>query len=135
MFPLDPTYPHERLAFMLEDTHAPVLLTQRKFADRLSERGVQKIYMDADWETIAAESLEDPLAQLPPENPAYVIYTSGSTGKPKGVVVSHSNVTRLFTATQPWFHFENQQGQPGRLDIISFICLRLLGLGNMGGAA
>jgi len=109
--PLDPTYPRERLSFMLEDTLAPVLLTQRKFTDHLSERGVQKIYMDADWETIAAESGEDPLGQLPPENPAYVIYTSGSTGKPKGVVVSHGNVARLFTATQHWFHFERRHGQ------------------------
>ena len=55
--PLDPTYPRERLAFMLEDTHAPVLLTQRKFADHLSERGVQEIYLDADWEAIAAETV------------------------------------------------------------------------------
>ena len=115
--PLDPTYPHELLAFMLGDTHAPVLLTQRKFADRLSERGAQKIYMDADRESVAAESSEDPLVPPPPENPAYVIYTSGSTGKPKGVVVSHNNVARLFTATQPWFHFERRQGQQGRQDV------------------
>src|SRR5262249_31765313 len=47
----------------------------------------------------------DPDAKSAPEDLAYVIYTSGSTGKPKGVLITHANVTRLFSATEPWFAF------------------------------
>ena len=57
---------------------------------------------------IAGESSDDPPSDVSPDNLAYVIYTSGSTGKPKGVTVTHGNVMRLFTATDEWFHFNEQ---------------------------
>ncbi len=105
--PLDPTYPRERLAFMLTDARSPVLLTQQELIERLpAEHGAQMIRLDADWETIAQESGKNPVTTVMPENPAYVIYTSGSTGQPKGVLVCHTNVVRLFQATQNWFQFD-----------------------------
>jgi amino acid adenylation domain-containing protein len=113
--PLDPAYPKERLAFMLEDTQAPVLLTQHRLMTDLPIQNpkseIQKpvvVCLDTDWEAIARESEENPASGVTSDNLAYVIYTSGSTGRPKGVLVSHYNVVRLFQATHPWFHFDER---------------------------
>jgi non-ribosomal peptide synthetase component F len=59
-----------------------------------------------DGVSIAEQSSENPMVAVQGGNLAYVIYTSGSTGKPKGVMVCHANVSRLFAATQAWFHFD-----------------------------
>ena len=93
--PLDPDYPPERLAFMLEDAGAPVLVTHAALLDRLPVHGTRIVRLDADWPTIAQQPSTAPAGRLSPHNAAYVIYTSGSTGTPKGVVVAHSNVVRL----------------------------------------
>ena len=93
--PLDPSYPSARLAFMLEDARAPVLLTQAALLDQLPAYGARIVQLDADWPTIARQPATAPGNTLHPHNTAYVIYTSGSTGTPKGVVVSHHNVVRL----------------------------------------
>lgn len=90
--PLDPAYPADRLAFMLEDAQISVLLTQAALLARLADYPAQAICLDTDWQTIA------PYPTCNPENPidadqlAYVIYTSGSTGKPKGVQIQHGSV-------------------------------------------
>ncbi|ONH53328.1 non-ribosomal peptide synthase domain TIGR01720/amino acid adenylation domain-containing protein [Pseudomonas cedrina] len=83
--PLDPQFPADRLAYMLEDSRARVLLTQPKLRGRLAlPQGLQELMVeDAD----AAE--HNPHVSVTPEHLAYVIYTSGSTGKPKGVMVHH----------------------------------------------
>ena len=106
--PLDPAYPRERLAFMLEDAQAPVLLTQKRLMAELPDHVCKVVCLDSDWEAIAKESGENLANGVTAENLAYVIYTSGSTGKPKGVSVSHSNVVRLFGAAQSWFHFDER---------------------------
>ena len=93
--PLDPTYPKTRLAFMLEDSNLPLLLTEQKIVDQLPEHNARVICLDADWEHIAASNDENPACRLASDNLAYVIYTSGSTGKPKGVEVSHSALTNF----------------------------------------
>ena len=130
--PLDPGYPSERLAFMLEDVRAPVLLTQSALRDELPAHGGQTVWLDADWPAIARNiPTTAPPNRLHPANTAYVIYTSGSTGTPKGVVVTHQNVVRLFGATEHLFHF----GARRCLDIIPFLRLRLFGLGDLGSAA
>ena len=96
--PLDPEYPAERLAYMLEDSGAPVLLTQEKLKMRLPEYGGAVIAVDAQWEQIAGESSANPEKAAGPDTLIYVIYTSGSTGKPKGVGIVHGNVVNFCTA-------------------------------------
>ena len=90
--PLDPAYPHQRLAFMLRDAQAPVLLTRERLAAGLVEDDAKVISLDSGWETIARESSENPDNLTCPENLAYVIYTSGSTGRPKGVLIPHGAI-------------------------------------------
>ncbi len=90
--PLDPGYPAERLAFMLADARAPVLVTQSVLLDRLPAHGAGIVRLDADAPAIAAQPTSAPALALDPHNPAYVIYTSGSTGEPKGVMVDHASL-------------------------------------------
>lgn len=94
--PLDPEYPKERIAFMLEDSEAAVLLTQARLAAMLPPHNATVIQVDADWPAIERESVENPVTSVTSSNLAYVIYTSGSTGKPKGVMVEHRNVVNFF---------------------------------------
>jgi amino acid adenylation domain-containing protein len=93
--PLDPAYPSERLAFMMSDNQAPVLLTQSYLLDRLPEHKATVICLDTDWEQIAQESKANPVQWSSAENLAYVMYTSGSTGKPKGISIPHRAINRL----------------------------------------
>ncbi|WP_413465005.1 amino acid adenylation domain-containing protein [Aerosakkonema funiforme] len=106
--PLDPAYPEERLAFMLEDSQVSVLLTQAHLANTLTTQKAKVVCLDTDWEIIDRESDNNSNSSVKPDNLAYVIYTSGSTGKPKGVLVNHSNVVRLFAATNKWFEFNER---------------------------
>jgi aspartate racemase len=97
--PLDPGYPKERLAFMIEDAKAPVLLTQARHLSALPEQAAEVVCLDSDWQAISAES-DGPISQAAtPDSLAYVIYTSGSTGRPKGVAVSHRAIARLVLNT------------------------------------
>ena len=108
--PLDPAYPQDRLAFMLEDSEVPILLTQKRLVSVLPPYSGQVVCLDNVIETDAVEAariLSNPVKGITPDNLAYVIYTSGSTGKPKGVLINHSNVTRLLHATHSWFHFDH----------------------------
>jgi amino acid adenylation domain-containing protein len=93
--PLDPAYPPERLAFLLADTRALVLLTQGQLRERLPATSSHIVCLDADWQSIAHESEENPGSEAKADNLAYVMYTSGSTGQPKGVAVCHRGVLRL----------------------------------------
>src|SRR5438270_374651 len=93
---------------MLNDAQVPLVLIEQSFLDRLPQHQAQVVCRDADREVIASHSGENPPGRVQPDNIAYVIYTSGSTGKPKGVLVSHANVARLFSATQDWFNFDEQ---------------------------
>ena len=96
--PLDPSYPPARLAFMLEDARAPVLLTQAALRQRIPEHRGPIVELDADWPAIARQPATAPGNTLHPHNTAYVIYTSGSTGTPKGVAVSHGGIPNLAAA-------------------------------------
>ena len=93
--PLDPSYPPARLAFMLADTQAPVLLTQQTLLAQLPPYAGRTVCLDRDGENIAAQPDTAPPCRATAENLAYVIYTSGSTGRPKGVTVPHRGVLRL----------------------------------------
>ncbi len=109
--PLDPDYPADRLAYMLGDARPAALLTDTATTPRLPAEAHALPLIAVDGATPDAYDA-GPLAQadrtrpLTPDDPAYVIYTSGSTGRPKGVVVTHHNVTRLLTATDHWFRFD-----------------------------
>jgi natural product biosynthesis luciferase-like monooxygenase protein len=94
--PMDPTYPKERLAFMMEDAKPAILLTQEEVISNLPQPRPLSICLDSEWDSVAKETTENPARRSAPDNLAYVIYTSGSTGKPKGVMVEHSNVINFF---------------------------------------
>jgi len=102
--PLDPAYPKERIAFMLEDSRVTLVLTQKALAGDLEGIAVTPVLLDESFP--GADTNPPPVATA--DNLAYVIYTSGSTGKPKGALITHYNVTRLFEATDAWYHFDKQ---------------------------
>ncbi|WP_338124974.1 non-ribosomal peptide synthetase [Fischerella thermalis] len=91
--PLDPAYPPERLAFILEDTKTPVMLTQAKLLGNLPASEAQVICLDSEWELIAENNPDNLENWTTPENLIYVIYTSGSTGQPKGVMIPHRGIS------------------------------------------
>jgi non-ribosomal peptide synthetase component F len=80
---------------MLEDTHAPVLLTNRSLQAGLPAANATTIYLDGNFESIDKQSISAPANLVTPANIAYVIYTSGSTGKPKGVLIEHAGMVNL----------------------------------------
>jgi amino acid adenylation domain-containing protein len=93
--PLDLGYPGERVGFMLADSRARFLLTQKWLSDKLPEWRGEIVALDPDWEPFAREPDDNPAGGATAENLAYVIYTSGSTGTPKGVAIPHRAITRL----------------------------------------
>ncbi|HEX5715932.1 MAG TPA: amino acid adenylation domain-containing protein [Thermoanaerobaculia bacterium] len=99
--PLDPSYPRERIEFMLEDTDVAILLTERQFLPSLPSRAARHVVLvDAEREAIARRPATRPLFRgLGPDGLAYVMYTSGSTGLPKGVAVPHRAIVRLVRNT------------------------------------
>jgi amino acid adenylation domain-containing protein len=97
--PLDPSYPQDRLAFMMSDADISVLITKSQLLDWLPAYSSDLICMDQDWEKIAAHPAEKPPVDVGPEDLAYVIYTSGSTGNPKGALLNHRGLCNL-TAVQ-----------------------------------
>ncbi|HZO71745.1 MAG TPA: amino acid adenylation domain-containing protein, partial [Ktedonobacteraceae bacterium] len=102
--PLDPSYPAERLEFMLADSQVSVLLTQQSLREHMSVQEIPVLSLDIDWSGIAENPTHNLLDTAEAQQLAYVIYTSGSTGRPKGVMVNHANVFQLFAATQSWYH-------------------------------
>ncbi|WP_035061515.1 non-ribosomal peptide synthetase, partial [Andreprevotia chitinilytica] len=92
--PLDPDYPASRLAWMLEDTAAPVLLTQAALQARLPQHP-RVLCLDADWAAVAAQPTHTPPSLTTPQHLAYCIYTSGSTGTPKGAINTHQGFVNL----------------------------------------
>ena len=90
--PLDPTYPADRLAYMLDDAQVPILLSQSHLPIK-ADTAAQRINLDTDWPANQVET--NPDSRTTPDNLAYLIYTSGSTGKPKGVLVRHGGLVNL----------------------------------------
>ncbi len=94
--PLDPTYPRERLAFMVQDAGIKLLLTNGSATGALPEQNdVAVLRLDTQWEEISGVSEDVASPTTDPRNAAYVIYTSGSTGQPKGVLVEHRGVCNM----------------------------------------
>jgi amino acid adenylation domain-containing protein len=102
--PLDPEYPRDRLAFMLKDSAAHVLLTQEELLELLPEQQIESICIDSDSPAITVYSEENLERISAAEDLAYIIYTSGTSGTPKGVMINHGNLTNSLLASQ--IHFE-----------------------------
>ncbi|MDP9785926.1 non-ribosomal peptide synthetase [Pseudomonas fluorescens] len=107
--PLDPDYPTERVAYMLEDSCARVLLTEHAVAATLSVPAETAVLM-LDQLDLTHYPLSAPHTQVTPDNLAYVIYTSGSTGKPKGVAIAHRNVLALIDWSRSVYSRDDIQG-------------------------
>ncbi|MGB7708829.1 MAG: amino acid adenylation domain-containing protein [Microcoleus sp.] len=90
--PIDPAYPQERLAFILEDSGVSVLLTQAQLIEKLPQPSSRIVYLDFESEEIAPASESNSHSPVTSANLAYAIYTSGSTGKPKGAMNTHQGI-------------------------------------------
>ncbi|MGZ9260406.1 MAG: non-ribosomal peptide synthetase, partial [Candidatus Binatia bacterium] len=119
--PLDPAYPKDRIAYILKDTQASIVLTEKRLLEDLGLRSTEisgdgvgcsdsqisvheshltVICLDRDWKEISGENRENLRNQTTPANLAYLIYTSGSTGLPKGVMIEHRNAVAFLS----WAH-------------------------------
>ncbi len=107
--PLDPDYPVERVAYMLDDSRARVLLTEQAVAATLSVPAETEVLM-LDQLDLSRYPLRAPHSSVTPDNLAYVIYTSGSTGKPKGVAIAHRNVLALIDWSKSVYSCDDIQG-------------------------
>jgi tyrocidine synthetase-3 len=90
--PFDTAHPRARLDFMLADTGTPLVLTQERLRQKLSDSEIELVSIDSNWPLIAKESVTPPETKATPGELAYVIYTSGSTGEPKGVEIRNSSL-------------------------------------------
>jgi amino acid adenylation domain-containing protein len=100
--PMATTFPQERIAFLLDDTGARVLLTLRQVLPRLPQAPCEVVCLDRDWQAISEMPAQDPRVEVGPANLSYVIHTSGSTGVPKGVLITHRGVVRNLMAENPF---------------------------------
>jgi len=96
--PLDPSFPKDRLAFMVRDAGVPVILSQSALVASMPEHGAKLVELDGDGEAIAREDGGPVTSPTRPDTLAYIIYTSGSTGKPKGVCIAHRALANLLHA-------------------------------------
>jgi amino acid adenylation domain-containing protein len=110
--PLDSTYPKERLAFMLEDARAPVLLTQQRLLEIIPSHSGKVVCLDTNWQEIGKEISENSVSNVCADNLAYVIYTSGSTGKPKGTLIHHRGLVNYLTWCTKAYSVEQGEGSP-----------------------
>lgn len=106
--PLDPAYPAERLAFMLEDVQATILLTQTSLKNRFLLDNQILVNLDTDWEKITQYQKDNLHSEVNPENLAYIIYTSGSTGTPKGTEVAHRSIIGFMFGVD-YIHLDAEQ--------------------------
>ncbi len=90
--PLDPSYPKERIGYMLSDAKVNIVITNNKVITKLNVHADHLVNLDSDYEFINLQNVASPNISIVSSQLAYLIYTSGSTGKPKGVMISHSNV-------------------------------------------
>ncbi|NNC00458.1 AMP-binding protein, partial [Corallococcus exiguus] len=105
--PLDPTLPADRLAFMLADSGARVVLTQERLKSVLPAHAGPLVCVDADWSQVASRSTQPPPPRSLPDSLAYVIYTSGSTGRPKGTLLTHRGLANTALAAVREHRFDS----------------------------
>jgi amino acid adenylation domain-containing protein len=109
--PVDPSYPAERINYMLSDIDAQVIISHTFYRDLLDDYPrAFKLFVDRDWIAVEMEPEQAPDAALQPGQLAYVIYTSGSTGKPKGVLIEHKGVVNLALSQAAELRLEKGMG-------------------------
>ncbi|MBZ0165158.1 MAG: amino acid adenylation domain-containing protein, partial [Candidatus Omnitrophica bacterium] len=104
--PVDPTYPRERIAFMLADSGVSLLLVQEKLLDQLPDHNAQTLCLDAEWSLISEQARDNLPGEVRPDDLAYMIYTSGSTGKPKGAMNTHVAILNRLLWMQKEYHID-----------------------------
>ncbi|MVF12546.1 amino acid adenylation domain-containing protein [Ketobacter sp. MCCC 1A13808] len=115
--PLDPDYPRERLAFIVSDCAASMLIGERQTLDLIGGHNTSSIVLTEIGSELQQYSDQNPGLALSPEQPIYAIYTSGSTGQPKGALVSHSGEANL----QRWYLDELRISERDRTLLISAV--------------
>jgi amino acid adenylation domain-containing protein len=104
--PIDPTYPKERIAFILRDAQIPIIITQLSLTHRLPEHEARVIYLDSD-EACWTQQVTTPQSHgILPQTIAYIIYTSGSTGTPKGTLIAQQGLRNLVEAQLQVFQIQ-----------------------------
>ncbi|HEY0604665.1 MAG TPA: amino acid adenylation domain-containing protein, partial [Herpetosiphonaceae bacterium] len=132
--PIDPSYPAERVAFILADAQPVVVLTQESLRATLPETTAPVVRLDADAAMIGAQPVTPPVSGIGLSNLAYLIYTSGTTGTPKAVAVEHGNLLQVLHASQTTFGYRATDVQPWlasvAFDIAAFELLNPLLVGG-----
>ncbi|HEX5001325.1 MAG TPA: amino acid adenylation domain-containing protein [Bacteroidia bacterium] len=106
--PIDPNYPLERVSYILEDAKCALVLVSEGLQENVGS-WAHSYCIDTEWDKgPGMQTDEHPGIETNPGDLAYIIYTSGSTGKPKGSLIGHSKATRLFTATDSWYGFNER---------------------------
>jgi amino acid adenylation domain-containing protein/non-ribosomal peptide synthase protein (TIGR01720 family) len=119
--PIDPSYPSTRIAYMLDDSAAPLLLTKSHLKAQLPELESECVVVCLDEVDFAGQSSKNPAVRRQAEDLAYVIYTSGSTGKPKGVAIEHYSPVQLIH----WAHHTFDSAQLAGVLASTSICFDL----------
>jgi amino acid adenylation domain-containing protein len=110
--PLSSNHPKDRLAMILEDTQAKVLLTEMQLKPSLPDTAEYTLCLDSEWDTIRPFPTHNPVNAIDLDQTAYIIYTSGTTGKPKGVMASQRNLINYILATQERLGFNHNDVMP-----------------------
>lgn len=105
--PIDPSYPRERIRYILNDSHLSILLTQGNLTSHLSDQPAQVYYLDNGRETIWNQDDTNLTCHSCADNLVYVIYTSGSTGKPKGTMLHHRGLINVLLSTTQHYHVQS----------------------------
>ncbi|MCP5063931.1 MAG: AMP-binding protein, partial [Ignavibacteriae bacterium] len=106
--PIDPSYPGDRIDYMISDSKMSYLITQEKVQPNLTDFTGDVIVIEEERGSIEKEELTNIKNSIDPENLAYVIYTSGSTGKPKGTLLNHKGLVNLAATQQKEFNITSK---------------------------
>ncbi|MGZ5560735.1 MAG: amino acid adenylation domain-containing protein, partial [Methylobacter sp.] len=106
--PLDPSYPQQRIQYLLDDSGLSILITQSPLLGQIPAKIDHVVCLDKEIPVYSDSAKANPVNAARPANRAYIIYTSGSTGQPKGVEITHENVLRLFEASEMHFEFSSK---------------------------